>query len=365
MNKEQFDKYPEGFYMWFLGDKEYYVTTLWQYYTKITEKKGVLTVKLEKDIAKTKATDKKALYFVPYLDKPFSNKVGTLLLDFLNADFSSFENSYNTFFYKYGFSFLSGQYLYVKSLSELNESFAYCMMYEWYSTYRQSFLKEWQKIYRKFMNYVYSFEEYSDSKSAKYDRMAKFEAYAIMDDVICRDSKNIEMKSDHYLERHYLTRDVNTVEKLTELIQKGEPKFLSNDVYSFKDLGKAVFLDFKMLVKNEDIVVKQCKNCGRYFQPVNSQAEVYCNLPNFDGSPTCKTKGARETYNRNLNEVEGLLIYRRTYQKRIMEVSRDRENKALKQAFDKWKKAAQEKIKMFKKGLIGEDALYKWMIENR
>ena len=39
--------------------------------------------------------------------------------------------------------------------------------------------------------------------------------------------------------------------------------------------------------------------------------------------------------------------------------------KQLKKDFDKWKKEAQEKIKLYKKGKLDEDTLYNWMIENK
>ena len=37
----------------------------------------------------------------------------------------------------------------------------------------------------------------------------------------------------------------------------------------------------------------------------------------------------------------------------------------IKKDFDKWKKEAQAKIKLFKQGKLDEDALYKWMEENK
>ena len=61
----------------------------------------------------------------------------------------------------------------------------------------------------------------------------------------------------------------------------------------------------------------------------------------------------------------GLLIYRRTYQKRLMELSRN-PNSTLedKEKFDNWKKSAQAKIKEFKAKKITEEELNKWMEKN-
>ena len=40
-------------------------------------------------------------------------------------------------------------------------------------------------------------------------------------------------------------------------------------------------------------------------------------------------------------------------------------NKQLKKDFAKWKKEAQEKIRLFKKCQLDEDTLYNWMMENK
>ena len=64
----------------------------------------------------------------------------------------------------------------------------------------------------------------------------------------------------------------------------------------------------------------------------------------------CRELGARTTYAKNVKEVDGLLTYRRTYQKKLMELSRNpNTSEKDKKKFNSWKKAAQEKIKEFKK----------------
>ena len=66
-----------------------------------------------------------------------------------------------------------------------------------------------------------------------------------------------------------------------------------------------------------------------------------------------------------MENTPALLEYRRSYQKKIMIVSRNKNDKQLKEDFNKWKKHAQAKIKLFKQGKLDEDTLYKWMIENK
>lgn len=48
-----------------------------------------------------------------------------------------------------------------------------------------------------------------------------------------------------------------------------------------------------------------------------------------------------------------------------MVVYRNKENKQIKKDFEKWKKEAQNKIKLFKQGNLDEDTLYKWIMENK
>ena len=74
--------------------------------------------------------------------------------------------------------------------------------------------------------------------------------------------------------------------------------------------------------------------------------------------------GASLTYNKKLQEVPALGVYRQVYQKKVMAVYRNPDDTKLKDEFDKWKKEAQEKIRQFKKGEITEEKLNKWMDKN-
>ena len=66
----------------------------------------------------------------------------------------------------------------------------------------------------------------------------------------------------------------------------------------------------KLLVLSTPI--KICKNCGRYFIPVNRNAEIYCDLSTAKGNTKkCRELSARTTYTKNIQDIEGLLLYRR------------------------------------------------------
>ena len=74
--------------------------------------------------------------------------------------------------------------------------------------------------------------------------------------------------------------------------------------------------------------------------------------------------GVEDVYKQNLENTPALLEYRRTYNRKSNEVSRDKENVKLKEDFKEWRKRAQEKIKEFKQNKITEDELKKWLDDN-
>lgn len=159
-----------------------------------------------------------------------------------------------------------------------------------------------------------------------------------------------------YVPYKELEETYETEKKMLEVMKK--------IILTSERLSNILYVILEQIVQVPNLPIKQCQNCGKYFIPSSRQDEVYCEFPDEKGK-TCKEKGAIQTYKKNLESIPALLEYRRSYQKKIMIVSRNKENKELKKEFDKWKKEAQEKIRLFKQGKLEEDVLYNWMIENK
>lgn len=119
------------------------------------------------------------------------------------------------------------------------------------------------------------------------------------------------------------------------------------------------------LVRQENLPIKTCQICGRYFIPTFRQNEIYCDLPNVDGSATCREKCATINYKKNLENVPALGLYRRMYQQKVMVVYRNKDDKQIKKDFDKWKKEAQSMINKMKHGLLTQDEVYEWLLNNK
>jgi hypothetical protein len=177
-------------------------------------------------------------------------------------------------------------------------------------------------------------------------------------------SDNIEVILDNYIKKHHEYSD-EAIESLVKKIEENNTSINLTDFYTSEYLAGICFIILQQLVKLDNIQIKQCQNCGKYFIPTYRQNEIYCDFRNLDDTTTCREKGAIETYKKNLESVPSLQEYRRQYQQKIMMVYRNKQNKQMKKDFENWKKEAQSKIKQFKQGKLEEEKLYKWMLENK
>ena len=176
-------------------------------------------------------------------------------------------------------------------------------------------------------------------------------------------SSDIEVILDTYSNKHEEYYKYS-LEELTKQLDENDSLIKMTNVYTSEKLSNIAFVVLEQIVKNYNLPIKTCQYCGRYFIPSIRQDELYCDLPNRDGK-SCREKGAKQTYRKNLEKIPALLEYRKAYQKKFMEVSRSDNNKKLKKDFDSWKKLAQNKIRDYKQGKVTEDELYKWMMENK
>ena len=358
----------KDFYIWFnMKEKEeYYSTPLYLYNVKRTSKENDETrvyLELENDVSKVKLNKKKELIRQPstiYIH--YAESIGMLLINFLNADFSSFESAYNTFFYAYGFELINEYtpYTYMQTNEYISDVEFMKMLEDIYNAGLDDLL-EIQDNFRKCVDFVYNLNgnESLKEKSA----YSKFVAYTIKNDIYTY-SQDVEVILDNYINIHNKYQ-YESIEDLINSVENTDPKLELHHVYTSTKLRSICFTILDQLVRQENLPIKTCQNCGRYFIPTFRQNEIYCDLKNVDGSPTCKEKGANETYKKSLENSPALLLYRRTYQQKVMTVYRNKENKQLKKEFEKWKKEAQGRVNKLKHGILTEDEVYEWLINNK
>lgn len=362
MNIEIITKLPDNsFYMIFDVDnrKEYYFAKLNNYKIKNIKNDSLNTYHIEHSSTKVipKSIIKKAS-----ISHIYEERLGTFLTTFLNARFNvDWQTAYNDFFYKYGFELLKSIY----NKSQINDNYKNLEEFKLFAekvySLSKTILIEEQTYFRDLIDFMYCLNKYEhDEVALENDSGFNFQSVNI------GSLKHIEYLKETYV---YYNKSRTSVIKNGYAKQTYLEAPLSIDkmgaILSSENIGSMVYMSIYEIAFRS-VSIKLCKNCGRYFMPINRQAEVYCDLPQLDGSKkTCRELGARLTYSKNINNVEGLLLYRRTYQRRLMELSRKADaTQEEKDSFNIWKKSAQAKIKEFKSEKITEKELNKWMRDN-
>ena len=361
----------EDFYLWFNFEEkeEYYATPLYLYNV---ERKRIepnnetrLSLKLKKDISKTKLSKKKEIIRHPstiYIH--YTESIGAILINFLNADFTSYETAYNTFFYAYGYELLKEYttYQYNQNSDFIDDKTFREIIKDIYDTSCDKLI-EWQESFRNCVDFVYNLNGNEDYKDEE-NKLAKFIAYIVKDRELYTYSQDIEIIVDTYINAHNKYHN----ESLTNLINRvkdKEQELELHNVYTSNKLTTICFVVLDQIVRHENLQIKTCLNCGRYFIPSYRQNEIYCDLVNVDQSPTCREKGANEQYKKNLENNQTQALYRRIYRQKFMIAQRNKDNKTLQKEFDQWKKEAKEKVNKLKKGKLAEDEVYEWLIDNK
>ena len=370
-------KHFDDFYIWFNKDKkeEYYSTSLYFYKAdfsfdynnkeKNEHSNGLNNSGGSRHIKwkETEGTDRglkhpATLYF------PFVERLGLMLLRFLNADLSTYESAYKDFFYAYGFEILK----------DLDEDYKF----ELKSNYGDdnTYLKETKKIYdnlkeqiinvqeniKNAVDYIYNINGNEDLKPFTYSqryavylikRIGKLYSYI----------KNDEVITDNYSNKYNELAYISEIDLLKRLKQDGMLISMVN-THKSNDISSICYAILEELSKTDNYPIKICQNCGMYFIPSFRLDEIYCDYPKTNGK-TCRDQGAILSYNKRLQEKNPYTEYRKLYQQKFGVVNKNKGNKKLKEEFDIWKKQAKSQIFKWKHGELTDNEIYNWLEENK
>lgn len=133
--------------------------------------------------------------------------------------------------------------------------------------------------------------------------------------------------------------------------------FCSSDVISI------LAIEFKEFISDKRHVIKQCKNCKKYFIPENLRDIKYCNNI-FKDNKTCKELGKQISYKKSLKSDKLLDMYRKRYLSLASSVSHYGTEKAI-ERFENYKKdGAVMKKKYLDKEISGKE-FEKWIKDKK
>ena len=358
----------DSFYIWFNKEKreEYYSTPLYLYSVNRKDdfENRLLTLEFDKNEVKGRVKKEQGLKYPGNMYFPYVERFGMFLLRFLNANLETYESAYETFFFAYGFEILK----------DIDEDYKFELKGKYESD--EVYLKQMEKIYndlqykiqeiqeemKAFVTYVFNLDEKEELK--EYTPSQRFAVYLIKhkgqahtynrNDNIIQDSysnKNLELS--HLNDKQLLDSFKNNT-MLVSMI----------DTHQSNDLSAICYAVLEELVKTTNNPIKKCQNCEMYFIPNSRLDEIYCDYPKVNGK-TCREQGAVQAYNERLKQNKALAEYRRLYQLKSMAVGRNKDNKQMKKDFDKWKKDAKDRVNKLKHGVLTENEVYEWLINNK
>jgi len=131
--------------------------------------------------------------------------------------------------------------------------------------------------------------------------------------------------------------------------------------YQFDDFeGFVKFLLCTMVRDDEQI--NTCKNCGKYFYPVNRTDTLYCdNVSPQDITKTCKEYGAIKTYQDNLKRNKSMGLYRKIYMQKQMLAKRNPDIKSYAKDFEDYKTRSKQWKLDVKNGIKPETEYFAWL----
>lgn len=362
--------FNEGFYIWFNPEakEEYYSTPLYMYKTRPENdlKANKRKIIQEKNFYKHKPSKKVSAEKHPAtIMFPFAEQFGMFLISLLNADFSSFENAYDTFFYLYGFELLKEYIPYNELMKTYSSEEELVKIMKQVYEDSCSELMDIQYDFRKCVDFIYNLNGNEELKD--YKPNSKFIASLVTrKNNVYSYSSDIDVILDTYSDK-YEEYGNQSLEKLTKELDKNNSFIKMENVYTSEKLSNIAFVVLEQITKNYNLPIKKCQHCGRYFMPSIRQDELYCDLPNEDGK-SCREKGAKQTYKEKLEKDPVLQEYRKAYQKKFMEVSRSNGDKQKKEDFEEWKVIIQDMLKNYKENKEDSkltEKILKWIDESK
>lgn len=134
--------------------------------------------------------------------------------------------------------------------------------------------------------------------------------------------------------------------------QKNTTSFLQ---YEIDDLFQLLYLEIVSMV-NANIMVRKCKNCGKYFV-VSNRKIAYCDRI-YESGKRCSSIGSTRSFQQKLKQEEALKIYTRAYKTHHARVKKE---KMSQNDFTTWCDEAKAKLEQVRSGKLNITDFQNWL----
>lgn len=282
--------------------------------------------------------------------------MGEQLCDFLNTDFDSKE-SLKAFIKKYGATLFLNIKKPVNAEATMTKKQYDTLLEEIHTDYCYD-LKDFYEDLVRDVQYIYNMNGLAELEGLtpyqRYFAMVNSDRFSKVIKHYDNAKNKISFYALEWINKYnfYAREDVTL--KLAKKDIVDAPFF-----YECEDIIQALIIELSVLVSN-NIEIKNCKNCGKYFVPENRSDEIFCNNV-YENNKTCREIGYFKVKQKAIHENEVMRMYRNVYQKLLLRVRRNPDNVQYARDFEAFKEQNIRKKELLEKCKITEDEYLEWL----
>lgn len=321
-----------------------------------------------------------------------ANELGTLLLKFVNYDFTDF-NRFVEFVHEYGIPGIDfydinkgpsnpfNKYTNLNITNDRKNIFLtendFILVCKKIFEKRRKILIKYQSEFKKLINFINNLSnlDYLDDFSIA-DR---FYIYKYANDNYMDMSlelsvfitlfydieplKDFDPYSFYHVQSSFEENAKTIAEKLKTSHQKYDNDLFLSFCFNCHTVESACFITLLELIKN-DTPIYICKNCGKYFIPSSKKNTLYCDNI-YEHGKTCQEVGAMITYNEKLKNNEINALYRKTLSAKKMLANRNPDIPMYLEKYKRWKEEANKFKNDIRQGLKTQEDFKNWIEETK
>ena len=321
-----------------------------------------------------------------------ANELGTLLLKFVNYDFTDF-NCFVEFVREYGIPGIDfydvnkgpsnpfNKYINLNITNDKKNIFLtendFIIVCKKIFEKRKKILIKYQSEFKKLINFINNLsnldylndfsiaDRFYIYKYANDDYMDMSLELSIFITLLydIEPLKDFNPHSFYHVKSSFEENAKTIAEKLKSSHQKYDNDLFLSFCFNCHTIESACFITLLELIKN-DTPIYVCKNCGKYFIPSSKKNTLYCDNI-YEHSKTCQEIGAMITYNEKLKKDEVNALYRKTLSAKKMLANRNPDIPIYLEKYEKWKKEANKFKDDIKQGLKTQEDFKNWIEETR
>ena len=320
------------------------------------------------------------------------NELGTLLLKFVNYDFTDF-NCFVEFVREYGIPGIDfydvnkgpsnpfNKYINLNITNDKKNIFLtendFIIVCKKIFEKRKKILIKYQSEFKKLINFINNLSnlDYLDDfsiadrfyiyKYANDDYMDMSLELSVFITLLydIEPLKDFDPYSFYHVKSSFEENAKTIAEKLKSSHQKYDNDLFLSFCFNCHTIESACFITLLELIKN-DTPIYICKNCGKYFIPSSKKNTLYCDNI-YEHGKTCQEIGAMITYNEKLKKDEINALYRKTLSAKKMLANRNPDIPMYLEKYEKWKEEANKFKDDIKQGLKTQEDFKNWIEETR